>query len=315
MDIKQELNVREFFEGHHVTPQDVYSKKVTVVGLAAQAGLLKGYRSDQERERLLASALGRLSFVNSRRWIRFLQTILPQIQLSKGILAHPLPAVERTMLSMFYYTVFGKGLDDLGNRFPSIEEAIFWVIDDPLLYGELMSLLDYQYVKIDFVDKSLAELGSDSPLDLYCSYTSDQILVALGKHTEKKKSSFREGVLYLAEKSLDVFFVTLNKSEKDYSPSTMYQDYSINEELFHWQSQSRTTEESLTGQRYINQAIKGGNVLFFVREYKEDVKFTSPYTCIGFADVQSHYGSAPISMVWKMKEPLPGFVMKKTVKV
>jgi len=31
------------------------------------------------------------------------------------------------------------------------------------------------------------------------------------------------------------FRLTLNKSEKDYSPSTMYQDYSINEELFHWQ--------------------------------------------------------------------------------
>ena len=48
------------------------------------------------------------------------------------------------------------------------------------------------------------------------------------------------------------------------------------EELFHWQSQSRTTEESITGQRYINQAVHSGNVLFFVREYKEDVKFASP---------------------------------------
>jgi len=143
----------------------------------------------------------------------------------------------------------------------------------------------------------------------------DQILAALGKHTEQKRSSFREGVLYLTEKKLDVFFVTLNKSEKDYSPSTMYQDYSINEELFHWQSQSRTTEESLTGQRYINQVASGGNVLFFVREYKKEGAFASPFTCLGFADIQSHYGSAPISIVWKMKEPLPGYVMKKTVKV
>ena len=55
MDIKRELNVREFFEGYHVTPQDVYSKKVTVVGLAAQAGLLKGYKADQERERITIS--------------------------------------------------------------------------------------------------------------------------------------------------------------------------------------------------------------------------------------------------------------------
>jgi hypothetical protein len=185
--------------------KDVYSKKplVTVVGLAAQAGLLKGYRVDNEKERLLASALGRLSFVNSRRWIRFIQTILPQIQMSKGILAQPMPAVERTMLSMFYYTVWGKGLDDLGKRFASIEEAIYWAIDDPLLYGELMDLLEYQYVRIDFVDKPLDKFRKEGPLDLYCSYTLDQILVALGKHTEKKKSSFREGVLYLGEKNLD----------------------------------------------------------------------------------------------------------------
>ncbi|MHB1654179.1 MAG: DUF3427 domain-containing protein, partial [Desulfitobacteriaceae bacterium] len=213
------------------------------------------------------------------------------------------------------FTIWGKGLEDLGNRFASIEEAIYWAIEDPLLYQELMDVLEYQYVKIDFVDKPLDRLGAEYPLDLYCSYSLDQILVALGKHTEKKKSSFREGVLYLAEKNLDVFFVTLNKSEKDYSPSTMYQDYSINEELFHWQSQSRTTEESMTGQRYINQAVKGGNVLFFVREYKKEATFASPFTCIGFADFQSHYGSAPISIVWKMKEPLPGFVMRKTVKV
>ncbi|MDD2235451.1 MAG: hypothetical protein PHV03_11285 [Desulfitobacteriaceae bacterium] len=31
--------------------------------------------------------------------------------------------------------------------------------------------------------------------------------------------------------------------------------------------------------------------------------------------LQSHYGSAPVSIVWNMKEPLPGFVMKKTAKV
>jgi len=73
--------------------------------------------------------------------------------------------------------------------------------------------------------------------------------------------------------------------------------------------------ESLTGQRYLNQVTSGGNVLFFVREYKKEGAFAATFTCIGFADFQSHHGSAPISIVWKMKEPLPGFVMKKTVKI
>ena len=92
------------------------------------------------------------------------------------------------------------------------------------------------------------DLDFACPLDLYCSYTLDQILVALGRHTEKKRKHFQEGVLYLPDKGLDVFFVTLNKSDKDYSPSTMYRDYAINEEKFHWQSQSITSVESTTGQ-------------------------------------------------------------------
>jgi len=317
LDINSKLNVREFFEAYHVKPQDIYVKKVTVTGLAIQAGLLPGYISSPERERLLSAAFGRLSWANSRRWIRFMQNVLPQIRTGKGDLLQHLTAGERTMLKMFYYTIWGKGLEDLDNRFDSIEEAISWAVDDPVLYAELLDLLEYQYLQIDFVDKPLElDKGENAyPLDLYCSYTLDQILAALGKHTEKKKSHFREGVLYLPEMNLDVFFVTLNKSEKDYSPSTMYQDYSINEELFHWQSQSRTTEESVTGQRYIKQAVSGGNVLFFVREYKKEESLAASYTCLGLADYQSHYGSAPLNIVWKMREQMPGFVMQKTAKI
>ena len=40
-------------------------------------------------------------------------------------------------------------------------------------------------------------------------------------------------------------------------PTTMYKDYSINESLFHWQSQSTTAENSATGQRYIHHRAKG----------------------------------------------------------
>ena len=34
--------------------------------------------------------------------------------------------------------------------------------------------------------------------------------------------------------------IYLDKSEKDYSPTTMYDDYPISPTLFHWQSQSFT---------------------------------------------------------------------------
>lgn len=67
-----------------------------------------------------------------------------------------------------------------------------------------------------------------------------------------KPATVREGVKWLPDKQLDVFLVTLNKADKDYSPTTMYNDYSISESLFHWQSQSTTAENSPTGQRYIH---------------------------------------------------------------
>ena len=91
----------------------------------------------------------------------------------------------------------------------------------------------------------------------------DQILVALDF---MKPKTVREGVKYLSDKKTDLFFVTLNKADKDYSPTTMYNDYSINENLFHWQSQSTTSAESKTGQRYINHKRSGNKILLFVRE-------------------------------------------------
>jgi superfamily II DNA or RNA helicase/HKD family nuclease len=315
LEINQELRAIELFENYHVSPQDVYSKKVTVTGLAEQTGLIKNYTIAPDNEKLLAAAFGRLSLANSRRWLGFLLTILPQIKESRGALMNHLNSVERTMLVMLYYTIWSKGFEDLTGRFQSIEESIYWAIADPMLYRECLDLLKYQYEKIDFTDKPLNNVDFECVLDLYCSYTLDQILVALGKHTEMKKSAFREGVLYIPEKNLDVFFVTLNKSEKDYSPSTMYNDYSINDELFHWQSQSRITEDSPTGQRYIHQLENGDKVLFFVREYKKDLGLASPFTCLGLADYDSHYGSAPISIRWRMKETMPSFVLSKAMKV
>lgn len=68
---------------------------------------------------------------------------------------------------------------------------------------------------------------------------------------------------YLADvvqKALDnVLLVTLNKSDKDYSPTTMYNDYSISGSLFHWQSQSTTAEQSPTGQRCIHHLEAGSS--------------------------------------------------------
>ena len=125
-------------------------------------------------------------------------------------------------------------------------------------------------------------------------------------------SSFREGAKYFKDKKTDVLFITLNKSDKDYSPTTMYNDYSINSELFHWQSQSTTTPESKTGQRYINHRNLGISVMIFVREYKSNKLGAAPYTFLGLADYVKSEGSKPMNVVWRLRKPIPAKYLKKT---
>lgn len=176
------------------------------------------------------------------------------------------------------------------------------------MLAEFIELLEYNYSKIDFIDKKI-DLGFKCPLDLHCTYTRDQILLAMD-HIDP--SNVREGVKWIQDKQTDIFFITLNKSDKDYSPSTMYKDYSINESLFHWQSQSTTASDSNTGKRYINHRSLGSKIMLFVREHKRNSFGTEPYTFLGTANYVSHEGSKPMNIMWKLDEPIPAKYLKKT---
>jgi hypothetical protein len=166
---------------------------------------------------------------------------------------------------------------------------------------------------IQYVEKPL-DLGFDCGLSLHGYYSRDQIFAGLGHYTPDQWSTKgkREGVVYFSDKKLDVFFITLNKSEKFFSSTTMYHDYAINDTLFHWQSQSTTSESSPTGQRYIHQEEKEGRVLLFVREFNKIQNVSQPFLCLGTARYERHTGSRPMSIVWRLDEPIPGGYMKKT---
>ncbi len=185
------------------------------------------------------------------------------------------------MMQMFYVTVWGKTAEEWSAQ--EVLDNLYALSDSPVLLGELLDLLRYRYGQIDFIDEPV-DLGFDCPMDLHCTYTRDQLLVTLDF---LKPATVREGVKWLPEKQLDVFFVTLNKSDKDYSPTTMYNDYSINEDLFHWQSQSTTAAESPTGQRHIHHRERRSRVLLFVRERKTApvVGSAGTYTLLGHGGV------------------------------
>ena len=180
-----------------------------------------------------------------------------------------------------------------------------------LVSGEIRFIFVVDLYNIDFIDQPVP-LGFDCPLDLHCTYTRDQILIAMDYMTPK---NVREGVKWLPDKQVDVFFITLNKADKDYSPTTMYNDYSINESLFHWQSQSTTSDTASTGQRYINHRQRGSKVVLFVREFKQDSIGAAPYTCLGTAAYVRHTGSRPMNITWHLDQPIPAKYLRKTNKL
>lgn len=296
-----ELNLQNFLNYHHLDIRNIYARD-SFSRLCVLAGVKDNF--SEELEETLTKAFGRFALVDSRRLINFIVEILTS---NKAIFTQ----AEQRMLQMFQFTVWQKSFEKCG--FSSLMDGVNKVKSCPVLCNGLIEILKYNYNKIDFIDESV-DVGFDCPLDLHCTYTRDQILVAMDF---LKPSTVREGVKYLSDKKADIFFVTLNKSDKDYSPTTMYNDYSINDILFHWQSQSTTADISVTGKRYIGHREQQNKILLFVREFKNDkvLGTASAYTYLGTADYVSHEGSKPMNITWKLHKPIPAKFLKKTNKL
>lgn len=297
------LTLENFVSYYHLDVRMIY-KNSTFSRLCVVAGVKDDF--SEPAEDALTRAFSRIVSIDSRRLISFLLDLLPRLD---DVDFNALSKKEQRMLQMFYISIWLKSAESweddevLGN--------LYGLSDSPVMLAELMEVLQYKFNHIDFIDESV-DLGFDCPLDLYCTYTRDQLLVAMDYMTP---GNVREGVKWLPDKQIDVLFVTLNKSDKDYSPTTMYNDYSINETLFHWQSQSTTAETSATGQRYIHHRQRGSKVLLFVREFKKDIAGAAPYTFLGTANYVQHNGSRPMNVTWKLDRPIPAKYLKKTNKL
>lgn len=296
-----EPDLGAFADYYHLDVRRIY-KRDNFSRLSVEAGIREDFSDPLEQT--MAKAFTRLAVTDSRRWIRFLLDVLQHERTT-------FTALEVRMLHMFHFTVWKNSPQECG--FNSPLTGIRRIQNNPVMHAELIDLLRYRYGKIDFLDEPV-DIGFPCPLDLHCTYTRDQILSAMDF---LKPNTVREGVKHLPEKDLDVFFITLNKADKDYSPSTMYEDYSINEWLFHWQSQSTTAADSATGHRYIHHRENGHRILLFVREFKNDriLNGAEAYTFLGKANYVEHEGSKPMSIIWELERPIPAKFLKKTNKL
>ncbi len=299
------LTLKNFIEIKDISIEMIY-KKGSWSRLCADAGAISNFNDPNEAE--VTRCIKKLLQCNSNSYLRFILKLIEDKFSIKGY-----GSEERLMALMFHYDLWQKAGPDLG--FQSIEESMSQIGKNPQMVNELKEAISYLISKIDFVEKD-AELAFPFPLKAHSRYNRDQILTSIRLHKFEKVSSNREGVALNKELNTEALFITLKKSEKEYSPTTLYDDYAINDYLFHWQSQNATTPTSPKGLSYINQGELDKTVLLFVREKNDDeYGFTMSYVFLGKANFVKSTGSKPMNIEWQLNEPMPAYIWKESGKL
>lgn len=218
---------------------------------------------------------------------------------------------ERQAL-MFHYDFWQKSGPEC--RFSSLEES-FAAIRKLGIQNELLDVLNWQLARTKYEQTAMASLPA-VPLKLHARYVREQILVAFGAATFERLPPAREGVFVIQDQNTELLFVTLNKNEKQFSPTTMYHDYAINEFLFHWQSQNSARPELGRGLDYIRHKSIGKRLFLFVREQTHD-EFNRTLGFVNFGEVEyvSHSGSQPMNITWRLKHAMPTFMWHQAAKL
>lgn len=296
-DIGRDVSLAEFLQEADLEPGDLYRNDWSWMALRRAAAMPAPPLSPAEED--IARGLGRLTHLDDPRWIEVLRRAVTQ----DGRDHDTLSEASARILTGLSFTLFPP------NRRPSTTSAALERLRaSEATRQELLELLGVLEDRAIHVAVPVEhEIGWDYPvpLSIHSSYSLEEILAATGRSTLGAPYRIREGVLWQPEIQTDLFFVTLEKSEEHYSPTTLYKDYAISAELFHWESQSGTTENGQTGQRYIHHQQRDSNVFLFVRRSLKNGGHTAAYTFLGPADYVSHQGEKPMGIVWKLRRPMP----------
>ena len=293
--------ISQFLENNGQDIRILYSGSNCWSSLKRAAGRLS-YNDDNITKRL-EKGMSNLLHHNTVAFLHFIEDFV------NGKEVHKLE-VNKKYAIMLYYALFQDRISKAG--FLSIDEALDLIHDSRYVCfkEEILEIVSYLLENLQI--KTMPIDNEFIPeLELHGCYTREEIFTLVGRQTaDLRMQGAASGVFNLPEHNAILLFVTLNKSEKDFSPSTQYNDYLINEDYFHWQSQNTDSHNNRGGERYTEQSITKNKIILFVREEKKDgFGNTSPFHCFGLVDYVSSHGDFPMNVTWKLHKPaMPQYV-------
>jgi superfamily II DNA or RNA helicase/HKD family nuclease len=211
---------------------------------------------------------------------------------------------EQRLARMLFFTLW----PDRGG-FDSYEEGLTLLRQHPAVCREIREVIAYTCDRARHAPEALGRGLLHVPLFSHARYRREEILAGLGWASMSRPAKGQAtGVAWAPETRTDALFVNLRKSEADFSPTTMYRDFAIAPDLFHWESQNATRVESAAGQRYLHHEELGTHVVLFVRERPRDELGVMPFMCLGQVVYEEHRGERPIAVTWRLRRRMPGDV-------
>ncbi|MET0944836.1 MAG: DUF3427 domain-containing protein [Flavobacterium sp.] len=302
------LTLENFIELNNIPIESIYSKKQTWSRLCQKAGVIEDFENINEKQ-ICSAICNKWLSTNSTSYFNF---ILKIAKLNFEIDINDFDEIGKSMLLMLHYDIWQNA-----GSYKSLQESISNIGKNQILVDEIIEVLEILINKVDFKEINI-DLPYIQPLKLHARYTRDQILVEFRMSTFEKKSSNAIGVGVAENKELntELLFIDLIKSEEDYSPNTLYNDFAISETLFHWQSQNQTRDDKGKGLTYINHKELGKNILLFIREKsKNEFGNTMGYVFIGEGNFKENEGSKPMSIKWELNEPMPNYLWTESAKM
>lgn len=304
----RQLTLENFIDNFCLDWRHIYKTPGSWARLKVEAGIsVNGFDESSKYTKLLEGGLPRLYHANSHEYLSYLQRLIANnMRQVNNPSEH-----EKKFLELFYYTIWLDKVEKIQEKydvsFNSIAEAVASLNNLEWMKEELACMVRLRLEGLAKTTKWF-KLGDHAEIELYGCYSADEIHLLL----ENKLGRWQVlGTQYNESEKFAMVFVTLNKSDKEYSPSTLYEDYAISANQFHWQSMNGVRIESKEGQRIVRQRQNGWKFILFVRDSKKD-EFgnTNGYYCLGLMDYHESHGERPLNVIWDMQQPIPGFVLE-----
>jgi hypothetical protein len=290
------LNFGNFVRYHDYEPETLLVKD-SWSGWKARARI--GPQPKDPDLQILKKGLVRAVFIDGPGEIALLRHVigkLGELDVSSAV------SVSGNSQMPVHYRLWG----DSGKRFQmaSIEDSFAQFAKNPSILSDLEEILTWCSEQTQ-VDGRIPKLPFPCSLELHARYGMRDIQAAFGRATLATAGQRGIGVLHFKEIKTYALLVTFQKTEREFSPSTMYADYPISRALMHWESQSNTAQGSKAGMNLTQHIDRGYTILLFARDRKKNNGWAVPFTFLGPARIVSYESERPIRVVWQLKYAMP----------